>query len=232
MEVFSKSRIGCYKACPKHYELQYVRQITAEEPHNDDVQYGSWIHKVLELYNPELGNEKQVARLFRDFDIRSKPFRDSMPETFKNAINFTKDFWKYPRHTEENITYQDDNVSIRGVIDLRLERKDGEMMIVDYKSAKAPAKERHAYQMKMYAFMVSEAYNIKPEKLKLMIYYPRINSYDYYTYNQIHINGFKDELYHDIEKIEESKIKKHFETTPGFHCKWCSYGDFCGHGGR
>lgn len=217
--VYSKSRIETFKKCKKQYKYKYIEKIDMPEPHSDDIEFGHWIHKVLEIYNPDEDNKKEIVKLASQFDIRDNNYREAMPSTLKNAITFTKLYWKYERKTEEEIEYKDDELAIKGVVDLRMVQKDG-LLVVDYKSSKSPNAERHEYQMKMYCLMLSKIYNMKPEKIKVMVYYPRINMYDRYQFSSGQIKAFEAQLKKDIVEIETTKS---YSASPGFHCKWCSY---------
>lgn len=219
MESYSKSRIDTFKKCKKQYNLKYIQKIRLPQPHSDDLQFGSWIHKVLEDYDPDKDNLKDVIKYQRDFDIRGKDYKAAMPGTIKNAIAFTKKYWKYARETEETVRYQDDEFSINGIIDLRMTQKDN-LLVVDYKSSKSPNAQRHEYQMKLYVLMLSKIYDMRPENIRVMIYYPRIDAYDRYQFSSGEISLFEDEVKSDIAEIETTKS---FPAEPGFHCRWCSY---------
>jgi CRISPR/Cas system-associated exonuclease Cas4 (RecB family) len=220
MESYSKSKIDTFKKCKKQFKLKYIDKIYLPQPHSDDLQFGHWIHKVLEDYSPDKGNLKDVAMLQREFDIRGKDYINAMPETFKNAIAFTKKYWKYPRQTEEKVNYEDEDMALGGVIDLRLEHKDDTLMVVDYKSSRSPNAARHEYQMKMYTYILWKMMDIKPEKIRVMIYYPRIDAYDRYQFSSGEIKLFGEELMRDIAMIETADK---YPAEPGYHCRWCQY---------
>lgn len=218
-ESYSKSRIDTFKKCKKQYKYKYIDKIYLDQPHSDDLQFGHWIHKVLEDYNPDKGNEKEIVKLVRNYDIRDKTYIDVMPQTLKNAIKFTKTYWKYARHTEEKIHWEDDEIRIGGIIDLRMEQKK-HLFIVDYKSSRSSNAARHEYQMKMYTFMLSKIYSIPAEKIRVMVYYPRIDMYDRYQFSSGEIKLFEEELRQDIATIESNKK---WNAEPGYHCRWCPY---------
>lgn len=217
--TYSKSRIDTFKKCKKQYKLKYLDKIQMPQPHSDDLQFGHWIHKVLEIYNPDENNKKEIVKLASDYDIRGKDYRSAMPQTLKNAVDFTKKYWKYTRETEENVEYADDELSIRGVVDLRMEQKDN-LLVVDYKSSRSPNAQRHEYQMKMYCLMLSKIYDMRPESIRVMIYYPRIDMYDRYQFTSGEISLFESELKRDIAEIE---ITQDFPASPGYHCRWCPF---------
>jgi RecB family exonuclease len=227
--TYSKSKIDTFKKCKLQYKLKYIDKIKLPQPHSDDLQFGGWIHKVLEDYDPDKNNLKEVVKYQRDYDIRGRDYKKAMPETFKNAVEFTKKFWKYPRQAEERITYKDDSVNINGIVDLRMEQGDY-LLVVDYKSSKSPNAQRHEYQMKMYAFMLSKIHDIPAEKIRCMIYYPRIDAYDRYQFSSGELKEFERELIGDIAKIELTTDS--FPAEPGYHCRWCPYLDtgYCSKG--
>jgi len=217
--IYSKSRIETFKKCKKQYKYKYIDKLDLPQPHSNDIEFGQWIHKVLEIYNPDKNNKLEVVKLASQFDIRDNNYREAMPQTLKNAIAFTKSYWKYERKTEEEIDFIDDELSIKGVVDLRMIQEDG-LLVVDYKSSKSTNAERHEYQMKMYCLMLSKIYSMKPEKIKVMVYYPRINMYDRYQFSSGQIKAFESQLKRDITDIETTKS---YPASPGFQCRWCSY---------
>jgi ATP-dependent exoDNAse (exonuclease V) beta subunit len=221
MTTYSKSRIDTFKKCPHQYNLHYNKEIRLEQSHSIDLEFGKWIHLVLEKYNPETDNRKEVVKFFRDFQIKDASYKAVMGSTLKNAIDFIKKYWKYqPRFTEETVEYSTDEYSIKGVIDLRMIQDDGNILIIDYKSSKNTSKSRHVYQMKMYCFMISNIYHIDPSKIKIMIYYPRIDQYDRYQFDKYDMDEFEQELKLDIKKIESATD---FKKTSSFACRWCEY---------
>lgn len=219
MESYSKSKIDTFKKCKLQFKHKYIEKIYLPQPHSDDLQFGHWIHKVLEDYNPDKDNLKDVVKLKRDYDIRSKDYINAMPQTFKNAINFTNTYWKYERKTEEKIAYHDEEISLGGVIDLRMKQKNN-LMVVDYKSSRSPNAARHEYQMKMYTLMLCKIYDMPPEKIRVMIYYPRIDMYDRYQFSSGEIKLFEAKLKQDIVTIEANQ---EWVAEPGYHCRWCQY---------
>jgi len=219
--VYSKSRIETFKKCKKQYELKYIKNIEIEQKETEDILFGKWIHKVLEFYNPDTDNKLEVVKFASEYDIRGLDYRNAMPSTLKNAVAFTKLYWKYVRKTEEDVEYIDDGLAVKGVIDLRMEQKDG-MLVVDYKSSKNPNKARHEYQMKMYCLILSKNYQLKPEDIRILIYYPRIDMYDRFNFTSMDIQIFEKELKQDISDIEGNKK---FEPNAGYHCRWCPFLD-------
>jgi len=217
--TYSKSRIDTYKKCKKQYKLKYLDHIRLPQPQSDDLEFGQWIHKVLEYYDLDKDNLKDVVRYHRDFDIRGKDYINAIPQTFKNAVAFTKLYWKYKRKTEEKVNYEDDELAINGIIDLRMEQKDN-LIVVDYKSSRSPNAARHEYQMKMYCLMISKIYNMPAEKIRVMVYYPRIDKYDRYQFSSGEMKLFEAELKRDIAEIETTK--EHV-ADPGYHCRWCTF---------
>jgi len=226
--VYSKSRIETFKKCKKQYKYKYIDKLDLPQPHSNDIEFGQWIHKVLEIYNPDDDNKKEVVKLASQFDIRDKNYREAMPQTLKNAIAFTKKYWKYERKTEEEIDFISDELSIKGIVDLRMIQQNN-LLVVDYKSSKSTNADRHEYQMKMYCLILSKIYNMIPEKIKVMVYYPRIDSYDRYQFSSIQIKAFEEQLKQDIIDIETAKL---YPASPGFHCRWCSYlnTEYCSNG--
>lgn len=218
---YSKSKIDTFKKCKLQYKKKYIEKIKLPQPHSDDLQFGSWIHKCLEIYNPDTDNKIEVIKLFKHFDIRGKAYINAIPQTLRNAIAYTKKNWKYPRENEQTITYEGEKITVTGIVDLKMEQKNG-LVIVDYKSSKTANPWRHEYQMKMYTYMFMKIESLPAEKIHSVIYYPRIDDYNHYNFTTMDMKLFEQELMQDIVDIETTKV---YPASPGYHCRWCPYLD-------
>ena len=117
---------------------------------------------------------------------------------------------------------------MRGILDRMDRNNKGELVIVDYKSGKAPLakyKEPRFFALKLYALLIQKELGEMPSELKLI----------YLKNSTIHtLKVTQDSL--DQVKIEVleiwNNIKKAFETnefpaTKNSLCDWCYYKPIC-----
>ena len=121
-----------------------------------------------------------------------------------------------------------EDLNLRGILDRMDRNNKGELVIVDYKSGKAPLakyKEPRFFALKLYALLIQKELGEMPSELKLI----------YLKNSTIHtLKVTQDSL--DQVKIEVleiwNNIKKAFETnefpaTKNTLCDWCYYKPIC-----
>jgi putative RecB family exonuclease len=121
-----------------------------------------------------------------------------------------------------------EDLNLRGILDRMDRNSKGELVIVDYKSGKAPMakyKEPRFFALKLYALLIKEELNEIPAELKLI----------YLKNSTIHTLKISDE---DLVKAKSEimdiwkAIKKAFEendfpATKNNLCDWCYYKPIC-----
>jgi len=183
----SHSQISCWTQCSMRYELQYVRQLPPERV-SIALPFGSAIHAAVELYFRTLKNQGRIEPLealckrFEDclsLDLenadvpliykRDMPDRDAaiemgkaMLETFHDSVDLTDmeivDVEMPLSATLFTDTGEATDYKLYGVLDLVLLDANGELIVVDVKTAAKAISQSTADndgQISAYAYLVS-----------------------------------------------------------------------------
>ena len=172
----SPSRASQFKTCPKQFKFANVDKI--KEPTTEVQAKGTTVHQALEdLY--DLPKEERTAEnlnnLFRTAwtKVRSD---DEHVNLFQNveeekdwgvdALNLLSNYLTLenpeeiePLEKERWVRGSIEDLNLRGILDRMDRDKDGNLIIIDYKSGKAPAakyKEPRFFAMKLYALLIKD----------------------------------------------------------------------------
>ncbi len=163
--IWSYSRVNCYDTCPRCFDLCYNQKV--DKLDNAFAQWGSLVHKCLELY---FRNELDLFSLadyysehYDEFVTAKFPYNvySDIEESYYNAgeeylSNFagldTKKYEVIGVEQEFQVTVGGN--SLRGFIDLILKDKtDGSYIIVDHKSASSlQGKKLKKYLIQLYLY--------------------------------------------------------------------------------
>lgn len=129
--------ISLFEDCPRKYFLS--KYIGLEIPPSDAMSVGSEVHKILAGGTSELHEANQLAARF------------PMPEGAKHEFDFM---------------FAIEDVALRGQIDLWYER-DGELVLVDFKTDREEAPEDYALQLRFYALALEHYLGRLPDRALL-----------------------------------------------------------------
>lgn len=128
--------------------------------------------------------------------------------------------------TEMDIETQMGSVPFRGIID-RVERINGELVISDYKTGKAPIRRFMApklAQVVLYAAVVNQTLTEAPKRARLLFLGDQVVST---TPSKASMNREVKALEKTWETIHWSLETDIFPTDPGPLCGWCPHVDIC-----
>jgi len=241
----SPSRASQFKTCPKQFKYANVDKIL--EPTNEVQAKGTTVHQALEdlfdLPSEERTTEK-LHNLFREAwtkvrgnDEHHNLFssieeeRDWGLEGLKLLNNYMtledpRSFEPVERERWVRGTIED--LNLRGILD-RMDRNDnGELIIVDYKSGKAPLakyKEPRFFALKLYALLIKEETGEMPVELKL-IYLQNSTIHTLKIDNEI-LEQAKQEILEVWNNIKIAFQKNEFPPIKNALCDWCYYKPIC-----
>ena len=241
----SPSRASQFKTCPKQFKFANIDKI--KEPTTEVQAKGTTVHQALEdLFDlpPEERNTEKLHNLFREAwtKVRGNDEHHNLFSSVEEEREWGLDGLKLlnnymsiedptsfePLERERWVRGSIEDLNLRGILDRMDRNNKGELVIVDYKSGKAPLakyKEPRFFALKLYALLIQKELGEMPSELKLI----------YLKNSTIHtLKVTQDSL--DQVKIEVleiwNNIKKAFETnefpaTKNSLCDWCYYKPIC-----
>lgn len=241
----SPSRASQFKTCPKQFKYANLDKI--KEPTTEVQAKGTTVHQALEdLFDlkPDERNTEKLHNLFREAwtKVRGNDEHHNLFSSVEEEREWGLDGLKLlnnymsiedptsfePLERERWVRGSIEDLNLRGILDRMDRNNKGELVIVDYKSGKAPLakyKEPRFFALKLYALLIQKELGEMPSELKLI----------YLKNSTIHtLKVTQDSL--DQVKIEVleiwNNIKKAFETnefpaTKNTLCDWCYYKPIC-----
>jgi putative RecB family exonuclease len=245
LETLSPSRAGDFKTCPQLFKFRAIDKLP--EPTTTYQARGTTAHLALErLYDlpaPERTAER-LYQLFRDAwtelrgtDEYSLLFDDNEAERQwgLESLSLLANYFALedptkvaPLHRELDMLEDLDGMTIRGILDRIDETNDGELVILDYKTGKAPP-ERYAmsafFALKIYALLIRTRMGRTPSEVRLLY----LNGPVLYTLpiDDGTLDATARALRALWNRINEAIDTNHFPTKPGILCDWCSFKDVC-----
>ena len=241
----SPSRASQFKTCPKQFKFANIDKI--KEPTTEVQAKGTTVHQALEdLFDlkPDERNTEKLHNLFREAwtKVRGNDEHHNLFSSVEEEREWGLDGLKLlnnymsiedptsfePLERERWVRGSIEDLNLRGILDRMDRNNKGELVIVDYKSGKAPLakyKEPRFFALKLYALLIQKELGEMPSELKLI----------YLKNSTIHtLKVTQDSL--DQVKIEVleiwNNIKKAFETndfpaTKNALCDWCYFKPIC-----
>lgn len=202
---WSFSKLASFLQCPFSFYLSYVKYDKPDEVENYFSQYGSFAHKLLEMWAKDEIPAFCLAEEWRDgyeeaVTMPPPPFPKGMAEKYFNAaevyfnnFNGFGDEWVV-LSAEKKFVLKIDKYNVSGIADLVLKNKDtGELWIIDHKSKSMNSmkKEYALYrrQLYLYAMWCKEAFGEYPTKI---------------SFNMFKEGVFLDESF-SLDLLEETK---------------------------
>lgn len=185
IDYLSVSQIESFKTCPMHYKLRYIYKIPT--PPSASISFGVSIHETLkDLFTKENAkkiNTKWLLEQFKNNFIEqgyeNRKHKEKFFEKGKDYLNGFLEVSFDPKvktlDLEKKFTIKlAKNLKIGGTIDRIDDLGGGLYEIIDYKTGASIPTQREVdkdLQLSVYAMAVSEIYKVKPENIKLSLYY-------------------------------------------------------------
>ena len=241
----SPSRASQYKTCPKQFE--YANVIKIVEPTNEVQAKGTTIHTALELLYDEPAENRTKDKLHNIFRTEWNNIRNNDEFTnlftskeeertwgldaYKLLTNYLqlenpKEIEPLERERWVRGTIQD--LNLRGILDRMDSDKDGNLIILDYKSGKAPSakyKEPRFFALKLYALLIKDELGEMPKELKLI--YLQNSTIHTLQIDEDILNKAKEEILDIWNNIKNAYQNNQFPATKNTLCDWCYYKPIC-----
>lgn len=245
LETLSPSRAGDFKTCPQLFKFRAIDRL--EEPTTVHQARGTTAHVALQRLFDLPAGERSPERLFELFrqawsELRGDDeYRDlfaSVEEERKWGLGSLKLLANYfsvedptaiqPLERELDMLEDLDGIVIRGILD-RLDRDaDGNLVVTDYKTGRAPP-ERFAlgsfFALKIYALLVRRATGETPVEVRLLF----LNGPTVYRceIDDQNLDAMDRQLRALWGRIDHAIDEDQFPPRPGRLCDWCSFQDRC-----
>ena len=241
----SPSRASQFKTCPQQFKYANVDKL--KEPTNEVQAKGTTVHQALEdlfdLPQDERSIEK-LHNLFRDAWTKVRGTDEyhnlfsSVEEERDWGIDGLKLLNNYmtiedpttfnPLERERWVRGSIEDLNLRGILDRMDRNRNGELIIVDYKSGKAPMakyKEPRFFALKLYALLIKEELGEMPAELKLI--YLKNSTIHTLKINEEDLNTARREILEIWTNIKKAYKENKFPAVKNNLCDWCYYKPIC-----
>jgi putative RecB family exonuclease len=245
LETLSPSRAGDFKTCPQLFKFRAIDRLA--EPTSIYQARGTTAHLALQrLFDDALGERtpERLFDLFRDAwtEVRGddefkglfetvEDEREWGVESLKLLANYfsIEDPTSFDPYDRELDMLEDLNgIVIRGILD-RIDRDDdGQLIITDYKTGKAPP-ERYAlsafFALKIYALLIRQRTGETPKEIRLLY----LNGPTLYRLpiDDQQLDAMDGQLRALWNAIDRALSTGNFPTRTGRLCNWCSFQEIC-----
>lgn len=245
LETLSPSRAGDFKTCPQLFKFRAIDRLP--EPTTVYQARGTTAHLALErFYDLPSANRdpENLFNLFREAwtEVRGEDEYKDLFETPEEetawgieSMQLLANYFAIedpkkvdPHDREMDMTEDLDGIVIRGILD-RIDRDaDGQLVITDYKTGKAPP-ERYAlpafFALKIYALLIRRRTGETPKEVRLLY----LNGPTLYRLpiDDNQLDGVDSQLRALWTAIERAMTSNNYPPRPGRLCDWCSFQDIC-----
>tara|TARA_Y100000589_G_scaffold201918_1_gene190500 strand:+ start:192 stop:1163 length:972 start_codon:yes stop_codon:yes gene_type:complete len=241
----SPSRASQFKTCPQQFKYANVDKL--KEPTNEVQAKGTTVHQALEdlfdLPQDERSIEK-LHNLFRDAwtKVRGTDEHHNLFSSVEEERDWGIDGLKLlnnymtiedpttfnPLERERWVRGSIEDLNLRGILDRMDRNRNGELIIVDYKSGKAPMakyKEPRFFALKLYALLIKEELGEMPAELKLI--YLKNSTIHTLKINEEDLNTARREILEIWTNIKKAYKENKFPAVKNNLCDWCYYKPIC-----
>lgn len=245
LETLSPSRASDYKVCPLLYKYRAVDRIP--EPVTTYQARGTTAHLALQrLFDepPEGRTPERLYDLFREAwtELRGSPDYEGLFSSLEEerawgvaCLSLLTNYFDVEDPTrldpfDRELDMREDlgGMVIRGILD-RVDRNgEGDLVITDYKTGKAPP-EQYAlpafFALKIYALLLRRRLGETPTEVRLLY----LNGPTVYRIpvDDAQLDAMDRQLRALWEAIDRALSRGHFPPRPSRLCDWCSYRSLC-----
>jgi len=230
---FSPSKLNTFDECEQKFRYKYVHYLPEE--YNEDLsqealQYGSYIHKILEdgVEAESVGELVEHASRLRN----SYQFKGREEDTLKCIKNFLAFNSKLTKSVSTEMKFKIDvlpDLEVNGIIDRVVEGSPGNYLVIDYKTSKREKTKRELYndsQLMIYTAAMAKMYKCDIRNITVAHYYPLTGNLVTIKYLPSHIASFLKKLDEKKWRIRKKKIND-FKPRVNQFCDWCGYKELC-----
>lgn len=240
------SKVASFKDCALAFRFSIIDRLP--EPPSAAATKGTFVHSVLERLFWELQpGERTLDAALQLLDEESQTFFAStdwseLELDDETKTTFSNDFEKLIRNyfliedpnkvnaigTELMLEANAGTMRLRGIIDRLDLNEDGELVVVDYKTGRAPGagwENGKLGGVHFYAYLCEQVLGRRPVEVKLLYLkepvaistQPSVQS----------IKGMQVRTSAIWTAVEKACLKEDFRPNPGKACSWCSFKEHC-----
>jgi len=230
---FSPSKLNTYDECQQKYAYKYIHYLPEEyneDLSKDALQFGSYIHKILEDGVDSENEDELIEHAKR---LRPSYTFKGRQEDIKTCI---KNFFKFNKNLTESVSTEMrfavkvlDDLEVNGIIDRVVKGETGKYLVIDYKTSKREKNKRELYtdpQLMIYAAAISKMYKVPITDIMVAHYYPLTGHLVSIRYLPSHIQNFLKRVDKKKWTIRKKKVD-HFKPRRNQFCDWCGYKKLC-----
>jgi len=244
--TLTPSKISSFTSCPLSFRFSVVERL--REVASPQAVKGTLVHRALQLLfsEREAGHRDRLeaeSALLRAWDeMRESAEVAELDLSEEEAASFVRDasslIDRYfeiedpnsvrPIGLELDLRVELDGMTLRGIID-RLDRlADGSLVVVDYKTGRAPRAEQSRSRLssvQLYAFLCEQVLGTRPTVVRLMYLRDRVVVSADATDQSL--RGVQQRARAVWAAIERACERSDFRPNPSALCKWCSFQEYC-----
>jgi putative RecB family exonuclease len=240
----SPSRVEQFTTCPLAFRFASIEKLP-ERP-SVHATRGSLVHRALELAYSRPAPEREPA-LFRraleaardefgalpDYtglglsDEQAQVFDDECRALVETYLTMEDPKSVHPIGLELRLSAEVGSLALRGIID-RLELRDGELVVTDYKTGRAPSanwEQKSLAGVHFYSFLCEEVLGRRPVAIRLM--YLSSGETIEATPSEQSVRFITTRTTAVWKAVERACITGDFKSRPGAICAACSFQPWC-----
>ncbi len=240
------SKVASFKDCALAFRFSAIDKLP-EDP-SAPATKGTLVHKVLErlFWELEAGSrtleralsflDQEAALLFASEEwelllldaAEQAPFREDSDKLLRNYFELEDPNKISIIGTELLLESRLGTMNLRGIID-RLDRnQNGDLIIVDYKTGRAPGEKFESGKLggvHFYAYLCEQVLGRRPVEVKLLYLREPLSISTRPSEQSIRAMSIRaGAIWTAVEKACE---REDFRPSPGQLCNWCSFQDYC-----
>ena len=244
MDRVSPSRLSDFKQCPQLFKFRSIDRLL--EPATIYQARGTTAHLALQrLYGLEADDRtpERLYDLFREAwaEVRDDEYPD-MFETVEEerawgieSMELLANYFSVedpreiaPVGCELDLLEEVNTVQVRGILDRIDENENGELIVTDYKTGKAPP-ERFAlpafFALKIYALLTRKHLGRAPVQLRLLyLSGPTMYSLDV---DEQQLDAMERQVLALWDAIQRAEERQAYPPRQSRLCDWCSFQEIC-----